>query len=185
MSDQGQMLAEVSDTASLCMALAAGYPPERIVIAHPISAQSLNESCEAAREEGYAAGKRDADERHQVERAQLIEQAMNGVAPDAAAAIATAERDRILQIQAITEPGFEKGARQAIVEGLGLEQFALRQMQAIRDRGITLTAIRADSPPPAPHALPPDYGSDRAPRHRNNASAIYERRKADAEGSRR
>lgn len=127
MSNEKPHQVTVRNTDELRLALAAGYEGSQITIAPPDSAEAIA----AARAEGVTEGKADA-------------------AKDAVAA----ERKRIAEIQALARAGFERELAAAIDHGDSPEAFALTLLKAAQDRGITLEAIKRDSPAPAPHANP-------------------------------
>jgi hypothetical protein len=130
----------VSTTAELRQALAAGYSPESIVVKPtPAPAQVAAPA----------------------PTAQLIVAALPQTEALKAAqeAAALAERHRIGSIYWATREGFEGLRDQAITEGWSAGDFAVRSLQAERDRGVTMAGIRADSPKAAPHG----GKSDRTP----------------------
>lgn len=122
---------KVSNTDDLSLALAAGYTPDQIVIDNTAAIA-------AAREEGIKEGKASA-------------------VPDLPAIkaeVAKAERERIAAIDSLCRAGFEAERKAAIETGATPEAFALTVLRAAQDRGITLEAIKRDSPTAAPHAKP-------------------------------
>jgi signal peptide peptidase SppA len=120
----------VSSTDDLRLALAAGYTADQIVVTHEDTAPLIA----AARAEGVEEGK----------AAALVEGRTNG---------ATAERQRIAQINALHMAGFEAERDDALADGSTPEAFAVAQAKAIKDRGITVTGIVKDSTAAA-HAAP-------------------------------
>lgn len=124
MTGSKTMQVTVSTTEDLRQALAAGHTADQIEIA-----AASQEQLDAARREGEEAGRKSS-------HAEAIQ----------------AERTRILEIQALTRPGFEAEASEAIATGAAPEAFAHSLLKAAQDRGITLEAIRKDAPPPAPHS---------------------------------
>lgn len=118
----------VSTTDDLRHALAAGYDADQISIAQPDNTAAL----EAARSGGFDQGK-----------------------AEGAKAGATAERQRIADLHAIANEGFEKELQTAIDNGDAPEAFAMAQLKLAKDRGITLGAIRKDSPTSAAFAGAP------------------------------
>jgi signal peptide peptidase SppA len=143
----------VATTEDLRTALAAGYDGDHIDIAPaPDTA--------AARQAGY-------DDGVKAGRKESAEQAV------------VAERQRIAAIQSMSRAGFEKETAAAIEAGDSPEKFAMALLQAAGERGITLDAIKRESPPAASHAKP---GSDATEKPKlRSPSAIYEsRRKAVA-----
>lgn len=115
----------VSSTAELQAALQAGHKADEITIAAVDKA--------AIRAEGMKEGEAKA--------AADVE-----VKTKAAAEAATkAERDRIIGIQAVAMPGFEKETTEAIASGVSVADASVAMLRAVKDRGITLGAIRSDS----------------------------------------
>ena len=92
---------------------------------------------------------------------------------DAARQAAETERTRILAIQAMSRPGFEKDIRQAIDSGQSPEATALALLKAVDDRGITLDGIRHDAT--ATHASHPP--KDPAATRPINPNSIWAARK--------
>lgn len=132
----------VTNDADFRTALAAGYTTDQIKIGAPDNSAALK----AAREEGIAAGKAEAKAAHDAEMKAARE------------TVATAERARLTALREIAEPGFDAELKAAIEGGHSPEQFALTQMKAAKERGVTLGAIRKDSPH-APNAPAPAPGS--------------------------
>ncbi len=126
---------KVSNTADLRTAIDAGYTRDQIEIV----ATDTTSIATAARAEGVTAGKAE------------IEATLG----DVRAAAAKAERERLAALSEIAEPGFEAEHKAAIEGGHTPEQFALTQMKAAKDRGITIGAIKKDSPR-AVHASAPE-----------------------------
>jgi hypothetical protein len=127
----------VSSTVELNQALDAGYDPRELVVLAP----DLDALAAKARQEGFAAG-----------QAERLAATADGIAPALVAEIEARERTRVFAIQSLTERGLENVARDAIAQSMSVEQFALAQATAIKDRGITLAAIGRDAPPAAPFA---------------------------------
>lgn len=149
-SKSGQVT--VSTTEDLRKALAAGYTADQITI--EIADAS---AIATARAEGETAGRAAATE-----------------------GAAKAERERIVQIQALGRAGFETEQASAIENGDSPAAFALSLMKAAQDRGITLDAIRKDAPAAAAHAKP---STDTAPKAEGpNATSIFESRRQAAYG---
>jgi capsid assembly protease len=88
---------------------------------------------------------------------------------------AVAERQRIAALHSLAREGFAAELSAAIENGSSPEAFALTLLTEANDRGITLEAIRRDSPKPAPHAKPADAQVS-APRIDHDA--IYASRRA-------
>lgn len=147
----------VKNSADLQHAIAAGHDPTTFVI-QPEGSEDKTAAIAAAVGAAVAA-ERAAFEGERIawagERARLVDQAMNLNLPEQEDGIRLQERSRISEIRRLTQRGFENVAQQSIDSGEAVASFALRQLQAIQDRGITLDAIRRDAPPPAPHAAPP------------------------------
>lgn len=140
----------VSNTADLRQALAAGYTADQINVV------SSNEAeVSAAHADGMAKGRAEATD-----------------------AAVQSERERIAGINAIARAGFDAEAQAAISAGDSPATFALSMLQAAQDRGITLDAMRSDSPPPAAHASPPQPSAAKPSINPNNVFAM--RRKAVA-----
>jgi len=129
---------KVSTTADLRTAIEAGYTKDQIEIVQPDNSAALA----AARAEGHAAGLTEAKASMGEANKTLVADAQK------------AERARLTALAEIAEPGFETEHKAAIEAGHTPEQFALAQMKAAKDRGITLGAIRKDSKG-APHANAP------------------------------
>jgi hypothetical protein len=129
---------KVSNTADLRTAIDAGYTRDQIEIVQPDQSTAIA----AARTEGHAAGL--------AEGKTLSAEASKTLVADAQ----KAERTRLTDLAAIAEPGFEAEHKAAVEGGHTPEQFALAQMKAAKDRGVTLGAIRKDSTR-APHASAP------------------------------
>lgn len=119
--------AKVTSTDDLRQALAAGYDASQIEFDNTAALA-------AAREEGVVAGKASVN------------------VDEARAEATTAERERITAIHALARPGFDAEMKAAIDGGHAPEKFAMAVLTAAKDRGITLDAIKKDSPPPAAHA---------------------------------
>jgi len=147
----------------LRLALAAGYAPENI----SLPSDDVGDRIDAARREGYEKGLAAG-------RSEIISTAADNLDPQLKTQILKTESERITAIQALTEPGFENLAKEAIQNIWSLEQFALAQLRDKKDRGITLEAIRRHAPKAAAHSFP---GDDTARRPRTNAAAIFEKRK--------
>ncbi|HVI60124.1 MAG TPA: S49 family peptidase [Luteimonas sp.] len=130
MSNSNKGQVTVSNTGDLREALAAGYTGDQISIA------SNDAAIAAARTEGETAG-----------RAAATDTAVK------------AERKRVLDIQALSQAGFEAEAKAAIDNGDSPEAFAMTLVTAARERGVTLTAIRKDAPPAAKGAAPTSEGA--------------------------
>ena len=64
---------------------------------------------------------------------------------EATQAGATAERERILGIQALAVPGFEQEVSAAIDQGVTVEAAGMSLFKAAQDRGITLAGIKGDA----------------------------------------
>lgn len=139
----------VSTTDDLRKALAAGHSADQIIIASNDDAVATARA--AGVEEGRAAATTDA---------------------------VAGERTRIAAITALTRKGFETEMQAAIDGGATPESFAMSLLKAAADRGITLDAINADTPPAAAHARPADAGSAAAATPRLSTRAIYARRAA-------
>jgi len=139
----------VSTTEDLRNALAAGNTADNIDIA------SGDAAIAAARSEGEAAGR-----------------------AAATADAVTAERARIVGIQAIARPGFEQETNAAIESGASAEAFAMTLLKAASDRGVTLESVRRDAPPAAAHTAPPAANATATPQPRANVFDL--RRKAVA-----
>lgn len=127
---------KVSNTEDLSLALAAGYTPDQIVIDNA-------EAVAAAKAEGIAEGRASATPDANAIRAEA----------------AKAERERIASIDAVSRAGFEAERKAAIESGASVEAFALSMLKAAQDRGITLDAIKKDSPAAAAHAKPAQGGT--------------------------
>ena len=155
----------VSCTDELVMALAAGFEPGKIAFADN-TADAVAREREAG--EQRLASARDAWE---TERAKLVDQALQVQMPEQTDAIRSAERTRILGIQSIVRRGFEAIAQASIENGDAVDAFAMKMLLEERDRGITLDAISADAPPPAPHMAPPAPENDGKP----NPATLWDR----------
>ena len=79
---------------------------------------------------------------------------------DAVKTAITGERERISQITAMTEPGFEAERNEAIKTGASAPEFAMSVLQASRDRGVTLAGLRAGAPGAVAHAAAPEGNAD-------------------------
>lgn len=124
---------KVTSTADLQQALAAGHEASQIEFDNTAALA-------AARAEGVTEGKASA-------------------VPDAdgiRAAAVKGERERIAALKALHRPGFDAELKAAIEAGDSAEKFGLTLWKAAQDRGITLDAIRKDSPAAAAHASPKD-----------------------------
>ena len=168
----------VSSTRDLRDALAAGYEVSQLGI------PDLNEACEAARAEGLSEGIKQG---YQKQLRETVIAETGGISPAALQAIQAQERSRILQIQALGEEGFDRLVQEAIDAGLSVEKFAINVLMEKKDRGITLEAIRMDSPLVAPHGgIPPDGVCAavpvRAPFSKEEASKVFESRQAAMRG---
>lgn len=124
---------KVSNTADLRTAIEAGYTKDEIQIV----AQESTAAIAAARAEGVETGKAEG----------LKDGLTNG---------AKAERVRIEAINDLHMAGFEAERDTALKDGSTSEAFAVVQARAIKDRGITVDAIRRDSPEAAAHAAARD-----------------------------
>lgn len=165
----GQLVA-VSTTEELAMALAAGYPVEKIAITPSATLIS------AAREEGYSSG-RVAAEHDVASNAALV--LLAGETPEAVVQFIRAEeRARIAKIHNLTHEGLQGIAARAIETGMSPEAFAVAQLEEIMDRGITMAGLRRGAPPVAAHVAPPadEYSSAKGPNHHS----IYAARQAKA-----
>ena len=126
---------KVSSTDELRTAIEAGYTKDEIQIV----AQDNTAAIAAARSEGVEAGKAEGLE--------------NG---------AKAERTRTAAINDLHMAGFEAERDAALADGSSPEAFAVVQAKAIKDRGITLDAIKRDSPDAAAHAAARDVKKNAA-----------------------
>lgn len=122
----------VTNDADYRTALSAGYKPENITIGTADNSAAL----EASRASGFEAGK--------------VEGLKEGRGIGA-----TAERDRFKAINDLHIAGFEAERDAALASGSTVADFALVQAKAIKDRGITVDAMKKDSEG-APHAPPGD-----------------------------
>ncbi|MBN8887582.1 MAG: hypothetical protein J0I77_17795 [Rudaea sp.] len=122
----------VTNDADYRTALNAGYKPENIKISAPDNSAAI----EAARREGVESGKADG----------LREGRELG---------ATAERERVKGINDLHVAGFEAERDAAVAAGTSIADYAVVQAKAIKDRGITVDAMKRDSKG-APHAAPGD-----------------------------
>ena len=144
------MATKVTNTAELRQALAAGIAHDQLEITSAATGTDATAIAEA-RAAGVIAGKAEAA----------------AAAPDAekirTEAIA-AERTRIAGITALTRSGFEALSKASIDAGDSPEAFALKLLTEASSRGITIDAIRKDSPNAAAHLKPaegaakPDVG---------------------------
>ena len=170
----------VSTTRELQQALAAGFDPKAIIVEPP--GADASDAAVAAAVATAVAAERATFEGERIawaaERARLIDQAMSLNLPEQEDGIRLQERNRVLEIQKLTRPGFENVARRCIDEGMNVAAFALEQLTAQADRGITLDAIRRDAPPPVPHAAPP------SPDAKPGIDASWDRAMARATGAR-
>lgn len=123
----------VSSTQGLQDALAGGYEPRNIEFKSAFTAEDVERVRAQAFQGGRIAAMRELA-------------TADGVPAEVKAEIAAMERDRVMAIHSLTQPGLEGIARKAIELGTSLERFALQQAQQIQDRGITLDAIRRDAP---------------------------------------
>lgn len=130
MSQTSKAQVTVSATDDLRKALAAGYTAEQITLA-TADADALAK----AKTEGVDEGRK----------------------ASADAAI-KAERARIAKIQGMAREGFEAELKTAIDEGHAPEAFAMALLEAAKDRGISIDAIRKDAPPAAAHGKPGNDG---------------------------
>jgi signal peptide peptidase SppA len=135
----------VSTTDDLRQALAAGYTADQITIA------SNDAAIATARAEGETAGR-----------------------TAATAEAVKAERERINAVQALAREGFDAELKTALDEGHSPEAFALALMKAAQDRGVTLDAIKKDSPPAAGHG---GAGDDNKGGPRISAKSIFDQRR--------
>lgn len=166
----------VSSTRDLRDALAAGY------VASQLGIPDLAEARESARAEGFSNGVKQGYDRGLQE---AISAENGGLSPSAKKAIQTQERERIFQIQALTEDGFSGLAHQAIETGVTVERFAVMVLMEKKDRGITLEQIRNGAPVAAAHGGVPSDESGRTPARTispQRASEIYEKREAAMSG---
>lgn len=170
----------VTSTRDLVDALAAGYPPERIILAPPSS--DIEQARASGFQDGYDKGCADLKARVQAARDEganaarmtMVNSVQDGIPLEVREAIALAERSRILQIQSITQDGFERLAAECIADGTSAESFAVKLLKDKKDRGITLEAIRNDAPVAAEQGGKPSplYGTP------GDASPTSERREA-------
>lgn len=123
------MSIKVATTAALLAAVQAGHKVEQIEID---ASAEIAAAVEKAKTEALAAANTKA-------------------AADIEAAV-KAERTRIVDIQSIAAPGFEKEVGDAIASGASAADTSFAIMKAAKDRGVTLTAIAKDSPNPAARA---------------------------------
>lgn len=154
----------VSSTTELQKALAAGHDPDKIVVeaaADVEGMQALVSSANTERDTARAdAAQARADlaagqQKWDSERTAMVAAALEMKFPDQTAVIVKAERERISALLTMRKAGFEKLSDEAIANGSTIEQYALAQIRAEADRGITLDQIRRDAPQPAAHATPP------------------------------
>src|SRR5690606_12084442 len=110
-------------------------------------------------------------------RKAALRQSAEQLSADVRQTLIQGERERIRTIWEATEKGLEACAEEAISSGETVEDFAYRQLRTIRDRGITLRAIRADAPPPAPFAGAPS-GDEPMGARRTNPKDVYASRRA-------
>jgi hypothetical protein len=89
-----------------------------------------------------------------------------------------AERDRIVALLAMQQPGFEREIADAIKTGASVSDTAVRILAIQADRGITLRAIAADSKG-VPFAPAADPGGSKA-RH-DTTDDVYKRRSAQTQ----
>ena len=167
----------VASTKDLRDAMSAGYALDQVAI--PDLESEINKARTAGFDEGKAAG-------YAAGRNSRIASEVGTLEPDVLQTVRNAERDRVIGIQALTEQGFENIAKAAIDQGDGVETFALMMLRDKKDRGITMDAIRRDSPAPAPHARSPDdSGAAKALNDpaRLNATEIFARRKGASTGT--
>ena len=166
----------VASTRDLRDALAAGYKASQLGI------PDLNESCEAARAEGLSEGLKQG---YQKGLREAVSTETGGLSPAALQAIQAQERNRILQIQALAEEGFDRLMQEAIEMGLSVEKFAINVLMEKKDRGITLEQIRKDAPVAAGHGGVPAEGWDGSnrPRRLPDAAGILGKRQAAMRGS--
>ena len=141
----------VSTTDDLRQALAAGYTADQITIA------SNDAAIATARAEGETAGR-------------------TAATTDAV----KAERERINAVQALAREGFDAELKTALDEGHSPEAFALALMKAAQDRGVTLDAIKKDSPPAAGHGGTGD-GDKGGPRI--SSKTIFDQRREAVAGN--
>ena len=95
------------------------------------------------------------------------------LANESAIATATlAERNRISAINKLSQPGFEAQVKAAIESGASPGDTALAIMTAVADRGITIGAIRNDSP----QVIAGQPASNPAPKPQIIASNVYANR---------
>lgn len=122
----------VSNTAELQTAIEAGYTKDEIKIVQPDNTAAVASARAEGVEEGKTAG--------------LTEGKTLG---------AQAERERINAINDLALNGFDKERDEALKSGASANDFAVTQAKAIKDRGVTVSAIKKDSTQ-ASHAAPPN-----------------------------
>jgi hypothetical protein len=176
----GARVVTVSSTLDLRNAIAAGYGPDQLELvpskeltasARANADAELQPRLDAAREEGRRAALAD-----------IAAGVDNN--PELVARLAAKERTRILAIQDASKEGFAKLTRQAIEEGLSVEQYAVRLLAEIKDRGITMDQLRRDAPPSAAHARI-EMDESGSPAHKvEPRESVFARRKKAAEDSR-
>lgn len=150
----------VRNTEELRQALAAGHKADQIEMAHPITQAQLDAAVAAARTEARAEG---------------VAEGKSAAQGEAVAA----ERKRIAEVQALARSGFDAELKSAIESGDSPEKFALTLMKAAAERGVTLEAIKKDSPPPATRSNPP--AGDEKPKAAIDTAAIYAARQPKKE----
>jgi hypothetical protein len=159
----------VSNTKDLRNAVAAGYTADQIVIQSAVDLDGVDH--DQVRAEAFEAG-----------RQNILRMKAANLGEEMRRHVAVQERVRIRTIQGLVRPGLENIAERAIVDGLSAEQFALSMLSEVKDRGITMEAIRADAPAPVAHAKPGDDAAN--PRAGLGASGggIFARRRAQVTG---
>lgn len=130
----------VATTAALHAAVNEGYTLEQITITEP----DLDKVRAEAKAEGLAEGETKAGEQITAARAEGVAEGEK------------AERARIVGIQALAAPGFEKEIHEAIEAGTSVEATAVSLMKLAKDRGVTLSQLAADGSRIVPHGNPAD-----------------------------
>lgn len=128
---------KVKNTDELRTAMDAGYTRDEIEIV----AQDTAPAIAAARQEGAAEGRATG-----LEEGQKLG--------------ATNERTRLAALAVVAQEGFEAEHKVAIEAGHTPEQFALAQLTAAKDRGVTIGAIKKDSSGAQHAAAGGDEGSE-------------------------
>lgn len=114
----------VTSTAELHAAIHAGHTVQEVTI-----------DTEPARKAGHVAGLAEGEAK---------------VKPAVDSALAD-DRKRVSKISSVAMTGFEKDAAEAIEKGMSAGDFALKQAETAKDRGVSVAAIKADSTGAAPH----------------------------------